>query len=311
MLRALGLACLVLLVAASAGGGTRVTGPREVTSYLRIWNRDNATILKQLSSATAAFAAGSLTGVAVEAFTVDQALEIKEFSPRAGAANASVAIGILRQAGVKAFAWLLDEADTGYKYNCSMAARLFQPNNTDAFLDSISQRLDAMQADGLVLDLEPQDHRDPACTADLGRQYASFLLRLSTLLHKQGRQLEVYDEGWQWHRIDTFFDFALDGRAAGRVVVGVTYEGPGNFTNASSFAVWKQRFDWLTSPAVIPDPLVLACGLSTDSVYDETSVSDRLGAISSAGVTAVHVFALPVPLLWLKPLATFLSREVR
>jgi hypothetical protein len=92
-----------------------------------------------------------------------------------------------------------------------------------------------------------------------------------------------------------------------KVVVGVTYDGAGNFTNWTSFERWKSRFDWLMSPAVIPDPAVLACGLSTDAIYDVTAISDRIGAMASAGVAAVHVFALPVPPLWLQALQSFLG----
>ena len=123
---------------------------------------------------------------------------------------------------------------------------------------------------GVILDLEPSTG-DTACTVELGMAYARVLHRLAQALGRQGQSLLLYANQWQYHGVHTFFDYDLDGLAAasggrgtqqdsghgGGVVVGVTYDGQGNFTGGGAFDAWQKRLDWLLDPAgaAVADPV--------------------------------------------------------
>jgi hypothetical protein len=140
--------------------------------------------------------------------------------------------------------------------------------------------------------------------------YAQLLHQLSVRLRSQGQQLAVYDERWQYHGIDSFFNYDLDGLAAGRVVVGVTYDGKGNYSGAIPLKKWLQRLSWLLQPTIVADPTLVAAGLSTDSGYNTSDVAARIAALSEGGIRSIHVFANSndiVPAGWKLPLSSFLG----
>jgi hypothetical protein len=166
------------------------------------------------------------------------------------------------------------------------------------------------QARGLVLDLEPQNASQTACTAKLGMSYAQLLHQLSVRLKSQGQQLAVYDQQWQYHGIDSVYNYDVDGLAAGRVVVGITYDGKGNYSGAAAFQNWQQRLLWLLQPEHVADPALVAAGLTTDSCYTTDDVAARVKALSNKGIHTIHVFANDgnvVPQEWANPMSAFLS----
>jgi hypothetical protein len=119
----------------------------------------------------------------------------------------------------------------------------------DVDLPSTSQSSSAIPNRGLagvVVDLEPAGGAtDPNCTAALGRAYAALLSRARRALAPSGVALRVYACAWQYHGVNTFFDYDADGAAAGRVVEGLTYDGSGNHSGAAALALWSARLAWL------------------------------------------------------------------
>jgi hypothetical protein len=183
-------------------------------------------------------------------------------------------------------------------------ALLLEPSNAAAFVDSLAARLQSIKGvAGLVVDLEPAE--DATCTAATGMAYANLLHRLAVRLRGIGKSLMVYACAWQWHRVSTFFNYDADGLAAGTVVVGITYDGRGDFNGSAAFRAWEQRLQWLQGTGVA-DTQYVAAGLSTDSHYDAPAVANRTRAIAAAGVDSIHVFADQIPATWVQPLQAFL-----
>ena len=109
--------------------------------------------------------------------------------------------------------------------------------------------------------------------------YANFLHRLSLQLAAQEQKLNVYDCMWQYHGVKTFFNYDADGISAGKVVVGITYDGKGNFSGTKAFNEWNDRVVWLKQKGVA-DLRYIAAGLSVDFEYNEAGVENRLKAKS-------------------------------
>ena len=330
LMAAVAVASLVLAAAPFSAGFGPQERRREVLNYVHTWRRANSTIYGQLANASASAAQGSLSAVAVEAWTVEAGnLSISTFPTAAGADTVDAVLAwAVAQPHLRAYAWLINEADTGYIFNCTTASRLLTtPANTDAFVSGVAARMDAVAGSGgqrlagLILDLEPSSTGDAACTAELGMAYARVLHRLARVLGAQGQSLLLYAEQWQYHGIHTYFDYDLDGLAAsasggarggtsrGGVVVGVTYDGQGNFTGGAALAAWQKRLDWLfdSAGAAVADPSFIAAGLSTDSVYTAADIAARVSAIAASGVPTIHVFTDYVPESWGAPLKDFLA----
>ena len=310
------------------------SSPRTALMYAHTWRRSTAAIEAQIENATAALAAGAIGAVALESFCLLPNLTVGEFAPGSSAGpSLADSFSRVRAAGGAPWGWLLASAGTEPPFDCAAAARLTAEPAATAFVASLAQAV-ARYAEvgavvgggsssssssssssrglaGLVVDLEPAGGAaDPNCNAALGRAYAALLSRVRRALAPSGVALRVYACAWQYHGVDTFFDYGADGAAAGRVVEGLTYDGAGNHSGAAALALWSARLAWLLEEGggggVAPG--LVAAGLTTDSALSEDDVRQRLAALAVAGVREVHVFTDAVPRAFIAPLAEWLLR---
>ena len=239
-----------------------------VLMYTHTWRRSAGSIATQLANASAAHSVGALDAVAIESFTIQANLSLAELATGAGAPPLGEVVQRAQRSGLHAFGYLINEADTGYVFNCSVASRLFAPTASEVFIQAIVAATDRLGLDGLVLDLEPSEG---GCTGATGQEFAAFLARVRAAVHP--KPVRVYAEQWQYHGIETFFSYREDAQAAGRVVSGLTYDGrppsgkPSSiFNSARALANWNSRLDWLlTDPKNgLLSPQLLAAGLTTD-----------------------------------------------
>jgi hypothetical protein len=278
-----------------------------VVMYAHTWRRSAATITAQLANATAARTAQALDAVALETFSIAANLSLVHLQTGEGAPAMPEVVAAVQRQRMQAFGWLIAEADTGFAFNCSVASALFAPAASATFIATLALAVRQLSLDGLVIDLEPTE--TASCTEATGQEYAAFLARVRMALHPT--PLRVYAEQWQFHKIETFFSFREDGRAAGKVVSGITYDGraarAGQFNTLAALDAWAGRLRWLLGDPVdgLDSPAFLAAGLSTDSGYNSTAIAARVQRLRAADVSELHVFTDHVPAAWLEPLRRF------
>ena len=115
--------------------------------------------------------------------------------------------------------------------------------------------------------------------------------------------------GWEYHGIDSFFDFAAIAAAGNttRVLAGLTYDAGGARNTSRWLASWRKRLAFLA--ARVRPAAAIGVGLSSDSWYTPCDrwLRARVAAAAAAGAGEIHVWVDEVPAAWVPELARFLQ----